>query len=58
MVMARLLEPLGTQQRVGEIDQKADGYGGPEPIIDAHSAPSEPVASVGVAHGNDEKRGR
>jgi hypothetical protein len=50
------LEPLGPQQRVGQINQKAHGDGAGEGIIEDHGlSPLKPLAGVGVADRYDEE---
>ena len=49
-------EPLGPQQRVGEVDQEAERDGAGERIIEDHGLlPLQPFANVGVADRQGEK---
>jgi hypothetical protein len=50
------LEPLGPQQRVGQINQKTHRDGAGERIIEDHGwSPLKPFAGVGVADRYDEE---
>ena len=55
-MVVRLLEPLGTQQCVCEIDEEADRHDGGEGIVEDHlDSPLKPFAGVGVAHRHREE---
>ena len=44
----RLLEPLGPQQGVDEIDEEKRGHEAAEHIVESMAFSSKPVAAVGV----------
>ena len=49
-------EPLGPQQRVGQVEQQACGNDAGERIIEDHGAlPSQPFADIGVTYAGGEE---
>jgi hypothetical protein len=57
MVMMRLLELLGPEQRVGEVDKKTGSDDAGKPIVEDHGSLLEPVAGVSVSNsGNEETK--